>query len=250
MAKDKFNNISLKYNLLIGLITSLWLFLFLFFIKPFKQHRLDNLSLFYNAIAMFIVILLCYYIVVIIENSIYKKYKKWNIKYEIIISIIFITITFTGIYIIYKTIADGSYNIPTFFIKDFLPTLLILFPITFSLRKYFLFLSNKKVSQKTIILYGKNKLDYLKIDKNDLISISSFQNYVEISFLIKNQLHTKLIRNSLKKTHDSFPFLKQVHRSHLINPSHFISFKNSKTLTLTMKEIPFSNTYKENIKST
>jgi len=73
------------------------------------------------------------------------------------------------------------------------------------------------------------------------------QNYVEISFLSNSQLHKKTIRSTLKSIHSDLLFLVKVHRSHLINPTHFISFVDQKTLKLTMKEIPFSSKYENNI---
>jgi hypothetical protein len=248
MTEKKQINVSIKYNLLIGLITGIWLFVFLFLIKPFKQEKLDKIHLFYIAISMCLVTILCYFIIIIIQNNLYKKYRKWNLKYEIIVMSIFLALTLIGSFIIYKSgITNGSYNLQIFFFKNYLPTVLILFPIILILRRYFLKLSSKKVEQNIIYIYGKNKLDYVKMNRKDLISISSAQNYVEISFLINNQLHKKLIRISLKKVHLDLPFLKKVHRSHLINPTHFISFLDKKNLQLTMKEIPFSDMYKNNI---
>lgn len=248
MIEKKQENISIKYNLLIGLITGIWVFIFLFLIKPFKQERLGEIELFQIAISMSLVIICCYFSIIIIQHHLYKKYKKWNFKYEIITLSSFLLLSLISTFLIYKSsIARGSYNLQTFFIRNYLPTVLILFPLVFILRKYFLKLRYTKEEQNIIYIYGENKLDFIKMNKKDLISISSAQNYVEISFLINNELQKKLIRISLKKIHLDLPFLKKIHRSHLINPSHFIAFKDKKYLKLTRKEIPFSETYKHNI---
>ena len=88
---------------------------------------------------------------------------------------------------------------------------------------------------------------FLKIRKADLVSISNAQNYVEIFYLENNQLRTKLIRSSLKKVQEDFDFLLQIHRSHLINPLHFKSWRNSNTIILTQIELPVSKNYKASL---
>jgi len=143
MTKESQVNISLKYNLFIGLTIGVWLFIFLFLIKPFKQERLDDIQLFYIAISMCLVTILCYFIIIFIQNNLYKKFKKWNSQYETTVISIFLLLTLVGNFTIYKSnIASGSYNLQTFFLKNYLPTCLILLPIVFILRKYFLKLSN------------------------------------------------------------------------------------------------------------
>lgn len=96
-----------------------------------------------------------------------------------------------------------------------------------------------------MIFKGENRLDILKINKADLVCISNAQNYIEIFYIENNKLHSKLIRSSLKKVLDDFGFLVQIHRSHLINPSHFKSWRNSNTIILTQIELPVSKNYKD-----
>ena len=100
-----------------------------------------------------------------------------------------------------------------------------------------------------IIIRGTNRLDFLKIKQSELVCISNTQNYVEIFFLENGTLQTKLIRNSLKKIQEDLVFLVQVHRSHLINPQHFRTWKDPHTILLTQKELPVSKTYKEGLLS-
>ena len=90
-------------------------------------------------------------------------------------------------------------------------------------------------------------MDILKIKKTDLVCISNAQNYVEIFYVENGKLHSKLIRSSLKKILEDFTFLVQIHRSHLINPSHFKSWRNSNTVILTQIELPVSKNYKESM---
>ena len=87
----------------------------------------------------------------------------------------------------------------------------------------------------------------MKIKQADLIAISNSQNYVEIFYLEHEELKSKLIRSSLKKLQSDFDFLLQIHRSHLINPTHFKSWKDSSTIVLTQMELPVSKNYKEQV---
>ena len=119
-------------------------------------------------------------------------------------------------------------------------------PIFFVLLTIILFsrwFLNKKVPNKTqnnSILKRDSKLDILKILPKDLICISSADNYVEVSYLTQGELHKKLLSNTLK----GIPDLLKVHRSHLINPTHFKEGKSSSTIVLTEMEVPVSENYR------
>ena len=80
-----------------------------------------------------------------------------------------------------------------------------------------------------------------------MVCISNAQNYVEIFYTENGKLHSKIIRSSLKKVQKDFDFLLQVHRSHLINPLHFKSWKNQNTVALTQIDLPVSKNYKESL---
>ncbi|BAO76719.1 LytTR family DNA-binding domain-containing protein [Winogradskyella sp. PG-2] len=106
---------------------------------------------------------------------------------------------------------------------------------------------NKKITHKfknTITLKGDNKLDVLKILPEDLVCISSADNYIEVNYLIQDKLHKKLLRNTLKGIQNELPYLLKVHRSHLINPSHFKEWNGSSSIILTEIKVPVSKNYK------
>ncbi len=251
MTKTLKINTSIKYQSLIGITSGLWLFLFLFLIKPFKQDKLPVTELIQIGIGMALIIAISYFIIIIIQNKVYKFFNIWNRKFEVLTLLSFSTLSLIGCYIFYKsTIVNGSYTLLKFFIRDYLPTLIILLPFVIFSRNYILrYLVNEESKEKFITITGENKLDYLKIESNKLICVSSAQNYVELHYLKNEILSKKLIRKSLKKIEIEFPFLIKVHRSHLINPLHLVSYKDKKTLQLTKIEIPFSDNYKNNIHS-
>ena len=123
--------------------------------------------------------------------------------------------------------------------------MLILTPIIVLARIYLIKLIPKK--NEYITIKGENKLDVLKISKQDLVCVTNAQNYLEIYYLQQGILKKTLVRCSLKKFQTDFNFLIQVHRSHLINPTHFIAWKNQNTISLTQIEIPISKNYKDQV---
>ena len=151
-------------------------------------------------------------------------------------------------YLYYKSpVLNGGYDFIKFSRIIILKSALISAPIIVLARIYSVKLIPTK--DENIIIRGENKLDILKIRKQDLVCVSNSQNYVEIFFLEENKLKTKLIRSTLKKVQNDFDFLVQVHRSHLINPTHFKAWKNQDTLSLTQIELPVSKNYKEHLLS-
>jgi len=235
-------NLSLKYNLLVGLSLGIWLFLFLFLIRPFKQDDISFGHLTRIAIGMAFIIGINYLIVWLVQNVIYNTFKKWNIQFEVLIILLFSFLFLVTTFIYYKSdFSNGSYDFVKYLLKDFIPTIIIILPFFIFSRKYII----KYIPKEDLFLNisGDSKLDYLRIKKEELICISSAQNYVEIYYLKNDEFKKKLIRTTLKKIHTKLPFLLKVHRSHLINKQHFVSFKDNKTLELTKIEIPFSKKF-------
>lgn len=154
----------------------------------------------------------------------------------------------TSTFLMYQSpLYYGIYGFGEFVSQIMLKVALMLSPIILFARNFVSKLQSLPKGLLTIT--GENKLDVLRISAADLICISNAHNYVEIFFLDNGQLNSKLIRSSLKKMQNELKFLKQVHRSHLINPDHFKGWKNQNTLQLTATEIPVSKSFKENLSS-
>ncbi len=244
----KILNPSIKHHLIIGTFISVWVFLFVLFIKPFEHGQMTSetwvaVSLVFSLLSFF-----CYAIVSLIQKNIYNRILKWNWGLEITCLFIFYLFYSVTTFWFYKSPPiNGYYTFFEFFNKIILTGALVFVPIFIFARKY----SIKYIPAKKdmLAINGENKLDVLKINKTDLVCISNSQNYIEIFYIESGQLKTKLIRKSLKKIQNDLDFLVQVHRSHLINPHHFKSWKNKNTILLTQIEIPVSKTYKERLKS-
>lgn len=241
-------NPSIQHHLLIGIFISVWLFIFAFFIRPFDDGTISFKMWLLISVGFSLIAFLCYGLLAIIQRIIYQKVSKWNIGFEIISLIFFQLLFLVSTYIYYKSpFLNGGYDFFQFFRLIILKAALISTPIIVLARIYSVKLIPTK--DENIILRGENKLDILKIRKQDLVCVSNSQNYVEIFFIEEGQLKTKLIRSTLKKVQNDFNFLVQVHRSHLINPSHFKSWKNQDTISLTQIELPVSKNYKEHLLS-
>lgn len=239
-------NPSIKQHLVVGLLMALWIFAFAFVIKPFDDGTLNFRSWFFISFGFSVLAFLCYSVLAVLQNKIYRKISKWNLSLEIGSIVFFFLIYLFGIYAFYKSpILKGGYTFAEFFAIIFIKVALILTPVIILARRYLIKLIPVKDDILTFI--GENKLDFLKIKKADLVCISNAQNYVEIFYIENGKLRSKLIRSTLKKNLEDFTFLIQIHRSHLINPSHFKSWRNSSSIILTQIELPVSKNYKESL---
>lgn len=239
-------NPSLKHQLLIGIFIGIWLFIFAFFIRPFDDGTISLKAWILISVGFSTIAFLCYALVSIIQKRIYDKFSKWDISLEIFSLILFNLLFLISTFIYYKSpVLNGGYDIIKFTKVIILKSALISTPILVLARIYVVKLI--PIEDDEIIIRGENRSDILKIRKSDLVCVSNSQNYVEIFFTDGSQLKTKLIRSTLKKVHHDCDFLVQIHRSHLINPVHFKTWKNQDTISLTQIELPVSKNYKPNM---
>lgn len=239
-------NPSIKHHLVAGLLIALWLFAFAFIIKPFDDGTLNFRSWFFISFGFSVLSFICYGVLAVLQKKIYKNIAKWNLSLEISSIVFFFLIYLFGIYTFYKSsILNGGYTFTEFFSIIFIKVALILTPVIILARRYLIKLI--PVKDDILTFTGENKLDILKIKETDLVCISNAQNYVEIFYIENGKLTSKIIRTSLKKILEDFTFLVQIHRSHLINPSHFKSWRNSNIIILTQIELPVSKNYKESV---
>ncbi len=223
-----------------------WLFLFTILIKPFQLEPLINSRWLTMALGYSLIALFGYLMLIPIQSKIFIKANKWNLKYEFVFFLLFYLLTLIPSYLYHKSdFTKGIYNFPEFSINIFLPSIIILTPLIIFARMQLIKLVDE--TKDFIIINGTYKLDYLKIKSAKLVCVSSSKNYVDIHYLDNGVLRKKTMRSSLKKIEKEVPFLTRVHRSHLINPSHFRSWKNNNTLSLTQIEIPITKTFKERI---
>ncbi len=241
-------NPSLKHHTIIGALLGLWCFVFAFFIRPFEHGTMDLEKWIYVSVGYSIIAFTSYILISLYQKYIYEKLNKWSLLLEISVYIIFYILYTITSYLFYKSLLiNGIYDFKKYLTEIIINTILIFTPLIFFVRFY----AQKLIPAKNdiIIIKGENKLDILKIKPSDLICISNSQNYVEIFYLDNSKFKSKLIRSTLKKILSDFEFLIQIHRSHLINPSHFKSWVNPSTISLTNKDLPVSKNYKNQLLS-
>jgi hypothetical protein len=240
-------NTSSKYHFIIALIIGLWLVIFLVLIAPFDASDL-SFSIRLQILPPYgIITFLAYTILIPFQNWVFNQRGQWNLALEFIFIGLFNILALIGSFAYYKTdIINGLYNFIKFTFEVYYPIFFILLPMILFLRWW----TNKKGVEKSlnkIVLKGENKLDVLRISLNDLICISSADNYVEVSYLIDNTLHKKLLRITLKNVHPQIPSLLKTHRSYLINPTHFKDWKNPNIIYVSQIEVPVSKNYKKDV---
>lgn len=237
-------NPKVKHHLIVGSLIGVWLFVFAFIIKPFDDGTINLRGWFLISFGFSFMAFLCYGFLAILQKSFYERIKKWNIGLEITAVFLFHVLYLIVVFAFYKSpILNGGYSFAEFFSIIFIKVALILTPVIVLARRYLIKLI--PMQDDFMLFRGENRLDVLKIKKEDLVCISNAQNYVEIFYIENDKLRSKLIRSSLKKVQDNFGFLVQIHRSHLINPMHFKSWRNSNTIILTQIELPVSRNYKD-----
>jgi len=241
-------NPSIKHHTFIGAFISVWSFLFAFFARPFEHGTMDLRVWVLVSVGFSLIAFISYAIVSFSQRYVFQKWNRWSVWLEVGAYLLFYILYTIITYSYYKSsLIKGNYGFSVYFVKIIINIVLILTPILFFIRRYSLKLI--PAAKDDITIKGENKLDVLKIKQSELICISNSQNYVEIFYLENNELKSKLIRSSLKKMQTDFEFLLQVHRSHLINPTHFKSWKDSATISLTQMELPVSKNYKNQLLS-
>lgn len=244
-------NLNLHYRtqLLVGLGLALWLYVFLVLIGPFDAA---DLTISIRTIIMLgygVVFFLSYAALIPIQNRLHQAYGRWQLGHEIAVIALFCICSLPVSFAYYKTgIVNGTYSFSEFALTVYLPTITVIMPVLFAGRFLVARKSREELVTETpeeiVTLLGSNKLDILRLPLIDLIAMEAANNYVTVYYLLNGQLQKKLLRSSLRKMHDSVPDLLQAHRSYLVNPTHFVEWKDGQTLGLTQFSIPVSQKYK------
>ena len=241
-------NPSVKHHAIIGILLSLWGLLFAFFIRPFEHGDMDTAKWVWVSLGFGFFVFVCYVIVSWIQKWVFTRLSSWNIGLELGFYFVFYALYALMTFFYYRSsIIEGFYDFPEFLSEIIVKIFLVVTPILYVARRY----ANSLLANDDglVMLKGENKLDVLKIKRSDLICISNAQNYVEVFYLDHGVLKTKLLRSSLKQMEQDVDFLVRIHRSHLINTSHFKSWVDTKTVALTQMELPVAKNYRERLLS-
>lgn len=242
-------NRSVRKHLLIGLLIGVWVVILLIVLAPFDASDLSFKLRLILLPPYGIITFIAYVMLIPLQTRILKVVGEWTYLLELIFVLIFSIISLIGCYAYYQSgILNGTYSFIGFTLEIYYPIFFVLLGILILFR-WFIFTDTVFESNK-ITLTGENKKDILQIQLEDLICISSADNYVEISYLKNNKMKKKLLRTTLKNVQNELPQLLKVHRSHLVNPAHITEWKNSSALALTQMDVPVTKIYKEQIMAT
>jgi hypothetical protein len=250
---------SIKRKVLVGFILFLFLSFIIIFLQPFDtdQFESDHKLLLLTGFGVLI------FIVFVIQSSLenlwyFRVQKVWLVSHEIGSSILFFIFSGTILYLYNSLVINQqSYSFASHLL--YLRTIVLLMIPIFA--PFMLYLRQKfgeriiPSSSNSILLIGENKHEILHLEKEHLLFIKAFENYVEIYFLDHtNKIVSKTFRQTLSNVCQQIPFLKKCHRSYLVN---MITVKeiigNSQSAKISFiygeKEIPLSKTYYKQIKS-
>jgi len=237
-------NTKWRDHTLLAFCLGLWLTFFLILISPFDTSDLTLKAKFMILPIYGLIVFLIYMVVLFFQSWLYKRDRLWTMKREILILLFFYLSIPIFSYWYYQTdIVNGTDDFLTFLFFQYVPIAIIISPLIIYGRIY-LNRRHRKNSKNKVVLSGDNKGDLLQVNPNDILCISSAQNYVEVHYLQKDQIKKQLLRTTLKSVSSELDHLTQVHRSYLINPAHFTKWKDTSTVYIQDIEVPVSKKYK------
>lgn len=253
-----------------ALIISFFLFFLLILLKPLFLSSVSNTSLYQIAfITAFIPVSIGW----IYNSNLYKKANKkdWSLfddifnflivkSISLIIYLFYVYAIFNYIYV--EDLKKHNWDFNRNVILETIPYFLYIGTVLFFLLKFIDFIrffktnqndstnkksdllnkNSKSLNSVKLVFFGKNKGEFLKINKSDFLYIESSGHYVKIYHRkSSNEIKMTILRNSINnviencKEHDN---VFQCHRSFVINTD--IDFKiegNSQKANILLKDI-------------
>lgn len=249
---------AIKNHIIIAIGLAIWIFVFLYFTEPLDVNQLYEEEKLLFLLGYGLIGGLCYLLFLPLQYIILNKNdKKWTILSELLFLFLFsfCAITIARLYYLYIIMANdrNPYDLWYMLQSIFLPAIVTILPIIIFGRFAFGKYRNKQIEAKKIEIKGEGNYEGLRLFLNDVISIQSSDNYVEVFYVVGKDLKKTLIRNKLSVIAYEFPALLRTHRSYLINPYHFLQWKteNSKLFVLLFYHIkvPVSRTYQKEVKA-
>lgn len=249
---------TIKHHCIIAFGLAIWIFVFLFMTEPLDVNEFsatDKLIFLplYGLLGAF-----CYLIFLPIQHYLYQKNNQnWFINTEILFLLIFVIVGIVAarFFYLFFIVPDEPYPYSLFYHVTalILPALATIMPIIILGRFAFGKYREKKLEEQKIEIKGEGNYEGLRLFLNDVITIQSSDNYVEVFYISGNDLKKSLIRTKLSVLDDEFPQFLRVHRSYLINPFHFQEWKTAhKKLFIVLFRhitVPVSKTYQTTVKT-
>lgn len=248
---------AVKHHLIIALGLAIWIFVFLYFTEPLDVHEFGDKEKLKYLPLYGLVGALAYLLMMPFQFWMFRtKQHQWSIQQEAIFFVVFIAASFVitrSVYLYIVMIGEPNpYTLDYYFTAIFLPAISTILPIVLIGRWAFGKYKEKKLEDQKIEIKGEGTYEGLRLLWNDLICVKADDNYVELTFLDYGVLKKQLIRTKLSKVSETHPQLLQTHRSYLINPYHFQTWKpldGKQNLQLSHSIFaPVSKTYAPSVK--
>ena len=248
----------LKHHIIISILLAIWVFMFLYFTEPLDVSELSNNEKLIYLPGYGLVGGFCYSLFLPFQQFLYNTSNTaWTILNEIIfiLAFTFVTLLIARLYYLYIVVANepNPYTLGYMLSAILLPAMATILPIILIGRFAFGKFYEKQLEDLKIEIKGDGNYEGLRLFINDIISIQSADNYIEVTYLSGASLKKTLIRNKLSAIDAEFPELLRAHRSYLINPFHFQQWKTENgKLSVVLNhhvEVPISKTYQSEIKT-
>ena len=249
---------SIKHHIIIAIGLAIWIFVFLYFTEPLDVNQLyDDEKLIFLA-GYGIIGGCCYLLFLPLQYiMLHKNDKSWTVLSELLFIGLFcvFAISISRLYYLYIIMANevNPYGLWYMLKSIFLPAIATILPIIIFGRFAFGKYKTKQIEAKKIEIKGEGNYEGLRLFLNDIISIQSSDNYVEVFYVVGKDLKKTLIRNKLSVISDEFPSLLRTHRSYLINPYHFLQWETEKSKLFVLLfhhiKVPVSRTYQKEVKA-
>lgn len=250
-------NLNPKYHLLISFFIGSFIFIFIYAFKPFGMSELEN-NLFLYSLGFGVVTFLVETFFYVLIPFLYKepfKDENWTIGKNIIYLLLLVTCI---------SVANWFYNSKVQITDNSnLLTLTTIFSYTFSIAIFpisiYTYFSEKKLNLKkedkllpeALKIYGDNNKEYVIINTEDLVYITTQKNYLTFVIETNKGFVEKILRNTLtnvSKELEVYSNFVRCHKSFLINITFFDTISgNSKGFFLEskkgIKKIPVSRSY-------
>ena len=245
---------TVKHHLILAVALGAWIFTFLYVTQPLDVKELDRDDQLYY-LPIYALVGTLSYLLIFPTQYLIKKffYGQWTLLHELGFLLVLVSIGLLGAwnYYFYGVMEShpNSYSLWYFSTAVFLPAISTIVPPLFIGRFAFGKYKEKKLEDQKIEIQGQGTYEGLRLNLADLISVQSADNYVEVNYLEGGVLKKQLIRNKLTAIEETRPELLRIHRSHLVNPTHFAQWKSgNRKLSMVLTEgleAPVSKTYQE-----
>ena len=261
---------SARNNFLVALSVAAITVFIIIFLRPFGAGDTDFEYKNIYFMGYGLVVIGSYYLILGISKWYYNKSQIWYGMEEISFGLLFISITISLAFLYTEYVINGipsRVNFPFFFEWFrimFFGFGLLLLVTTLLLRSYFNKVPQPKLvatenstlplPPKEVTIQSSLKKESIIILFEKLVYIESEDNYIHVCYVEENQVHQKMLRNTLKDVQKQIPELVRIHRSYLVNPNFMESLKgNSQNAKLHLREsevrLPASKTYYNLVKS-